>query len=155
VIRRATDRDAAGISRCLAAAFEPYRSAYTAGGFADTVLTPEGARDRLTHMTILVAEDDRGVVVGTIGYHVADSGDGHLRGMALVPGSQSTGIAALLLEAAEEGLRQAGCGRVTLDTTRPLTRAIRFYERHGYTTTGVVGDFYGMELVEYEKALTR
>jgi ribosomal protein S18 acetylase RimI-like enzyme len=42
---------------------------------------------------------------------------------------------------------------VTLDTTRPLQRAIRFYERHGYRQTGRVSDFYGMELIEYAKEL--
>lgn len=43
--------------------------------------------------------------------------------------------------------------RLTLDTTRPLERAIAFYERRGYRPTGIVGDFYGMELIEYEKML--
>jgi len=42
---------------------------------------------------------------------------------------------------------------VTLDTTRPLERAIRFYERCGYRATGVVRDFFGMPLFEYAKDL--
>ena len=33
------------------------------------------------------------------------------------------------------------------------TRAIRFYERHGYRPTGRVSDFFGMELIEYAKEL--
>jgi hypothetical protein len=69
--------------------------------------------------------------------------------------SQGSGIATELLAAAETGLRDQGCTRVTLDTTRPLDRAIAFYARHGYTPTGVIGDFYGMELIEYEKMLGR
>jgi DNA-binding transcriptional MerR regulator len=44
---------------------------------------------------------------------------------------------------------------VTLDTTEPLTRAIRFYERQGYSPSGRVTDFYGMKLYEYRKALHR
>lgn len=152
VIRKAADADLAGISACLADAFEPYRSAYSSGGFADTVLTIETARRRLAEMIIVVA-DDRGSIVGTIAYHAHPGGEGHLRGMAVLQSRLGAGIAARLLEAAEAGLRAAGCTRVTLDTTRPLERAIAFYERHGYRPTGIVGDFYGMELIEYEKML--
>ena len=42
---------------------------------------------------------------------------------------------------------------MTLDTTRPLECAIRFYERCGYRATGVVRDFFGMPLFEYAKDL--
>ena len=74
-------------------------------------------------------------------------------GMAVAPGWQGSGVAAALLEAAEDQLRQAGCTRVTLDTTEPLQRAIRFYTRHGYAATGHVTDFFGMRLYEYAKPL--
>src|SRR5262249_44750371 len=46
-----------------------------------------------------------------------------------------------------------GCGRVRLDTTRHLGRAIRFYETHGFRASGRVSDFFGMELFEYVKTL--
>jgi ribosomal protein S18 acetylase RimI-like enzyme len=151
-IRRATDRDAHAISQCLAEAFEPYRAQYTSGGFHDTVLTVDSARRRMAHMTILVAEN-AATIVGTIGYEAGANGEGHLRGLAVGQSAQGRGVAAQLLDAAEEGLRRAGCHRITLDTTRPLLRAIAFYERHGYTATGTIRDFYGMELIEYEKAL--
>jgi hypothetical protein len=42
---------------------------------------------------------------------------------------------------------------VTLDTTAPLVRAIRFYERNGYARSGAVSNFYGMQLYEYRKVL--
>jgi hypothetical protein len=42
---------------------------------------------------------------------------------------------------------------VTLDTTWPLQRAIRFYERQGYAATGRETDFFGMPLYEYAKPL--
>ena len=57
------------------------------------------------------------------------------------------------LAAAEAGLKASGCSRVTLDTTQPLERAIRFYTRHGYAPTGTVSDFFGMPLYEYAKGL--
>ena len=73
--------------------------------------------------------------------------------MAVLPGRQGSGVAGALLAAAEDHLRRSGCTRVTLDTTEPLQRAIRFYNRHGYTATGGVTEFFGMRLHEYAKAL--
>ena len=48
----------------------------------------------------------------------------------------------------------AGCTRLTLDTTEPLQRAISFYRRNGFVTSGTVTDFFGMPLYEYVKALS-
>jgi ribosomal protein S18 acetylase RimI-like enzyme len=155
MIRRATMADSDGILECLHTAFEPYRSQYTAEGFADTTLTRETVVARLKKMTILAAEAD-GRIIGTIACSIVDGNsprDGHLRGMAVLPDALGSGIAAQLLAAAEEELRSAGCEVVTLDTTAPLQRAIRFYERNGYRATGKVGDFYGMPLYEYGKRL--
>ena len=153
-IRTATPGDIPAIVACLTAAFEPYRASYSPDGFHDTVLDHGTARRRLDEMTVLVAERDDGSVVGTIGYQHVGNGEGHLRGMAVLPTHLGGGIGDRLLDAAESGLRAAGCTRVTLDTTAPLTRAIRFYERHGYRATGHLGEFFGMALYEYEKTLT-
>lgn len=102
-------------------------------------------------MTVLVAECE-GEIVGTIACS-AHAPTGHLRGMAVLPSRQGSGVAAALLEAAEDHLRHAGCTRVTLDTTEPLQRAIRFYLRHRYTPTCRITNFFGMPLQEYSKAL--
>lgn len=138
---------------CLAAAFEMYRDRYTPEGFNDTVLTPQGALRRFREMTVLVAESAGGDVIGTIAYSVGQSGEGHLRGMAVHPRSQGGGIAGHLLTAAERDLRERGCRRATLDVTIPLKRARAFYRRRGYEPTGVVTDFFGMKLLEYAKSL--
>jgi ribosomal protein S18 acetylase RimI-like enzyme len=73
--------------------------------------------------------------------------------MAVDPSSQGAGLAGLLLDAAEQHFRSRGCSRVTLDTTAPLTRAIRFYERQGYRPSGRIGTYFGMELFESVKHL--
>lgn len=151
-VRRATVRDAAGILDCLRAAFEPFRVAYTPGAFEDTVLTPDAVGRRLASMAVFVASTDRGDVAGTVAGGVDGEGEGHLRGMAVRPNWQGRGVAEELLTAAEVGLRRAGCDRVSLDTTRYLNRAIRFYEANGYRASGKVGDFFGMELIGYVKA---
>jgi len=150
-VRRATTADAGGILGCLQAAFEPYRSRYTPDAFRDTVLTPVTIQLRLATMAVFVAVTPAGEIVGTIGCGLVGAEEGHIRGLAVLPGWQGAGLAAQLLQAAESELRAQGCQRVTLDTTQPLERAMRFYEKNGYQPSGKVSDLFGMPLVEYVK----
>ena len=150
-IRRATAADAGGILDCLRTAFEPYRSQYTAAGYLDTILSPETIGARLRSMTVLVAAEHNDIV-GTLAWSL-DGDEGHLRGMAVRSDRQGSDIAASLLSRAEADLRERGCIRITLDTTEPLRRAIRFYEKKGFKATGRVTDFFGMRLHEYARRL--
>lgn len=152
-IRNATHKDCTGILECLGLAFAPYRKSYTPEAYLDTVLTPETFRHRLSEMSVFVATGTSGEVVGTIACKVLEGGEGHLRGMAVHPEWQGSGVSTCLLERAEDELRKAGCGTVTLDTTEPLKRASRFYERNGFQRTGKIGRFFGMPLFEYSKSL--
>ncbi|SRR6266851_4211403 len=153
VIRPASAADAGVILQCLRAAFAPYRSQYTPQGYLDTVMTPDTLLQRLTSMTVLVAVNAQGHVVGTIGGAVVSSSEGHVRGMAVPPQWHGRGIAQRLLDAIEKHLAGRGCTRVSLDTTEPLQRAMRFYEKHGFQRTAKVTDFFGMPLIEYLKRL--
>lgn len=150
-IRRATEDDGREILACLAAAFAPFREQYTPDAFADTVLDSFTLQARIREMCLFVAMSNE-TIVGTIGCKAAGE-EGHLRGMAVLPEWQGTEVASALLEAAETELLTAGCKFVTLDTTRPLERAIRFYQRHGFVASGTVSDFFGMQLFEYTKRL--
>jgi len=152
-IRKAGESDAAGILECLRSSFEPYRESYTPEGFADTVLSAETIGARLSEMTVFVAVSGSGEVIGTIGCAIAGEEEGHIRGMAVLSAWQGRGVAAELLRAAEAELRARGCARVSLDTTEPLKRAARFYEKNGYRASGRVADFFGMPLFEYVKPL--
>jgi N-acetylglutamate synthase-like GNAT family acetyltransferase len=152
-IRKATTQDAEGILQCLKQAFAPYRDSYTTDGFKDTVLTKAMLRKRFTEMAILVAVDLSRHVIGTIAYKVEDHGKGHLRGMAVLPEWHGSEVAKELLEQAESELRDLQCTAITLDTTRPLQRAIHFYEKHGFHATGEVNSFFGMELFAYRKEI--
>ena len=138
---------------CLRAAFELYRSQYTPQAFLDTVMTPDMLLQRLASMTVLVAVDTQGKIVGTIGGAVVSSSEGRLRGMAVPPEHHGRGIAQCLLDAMEKNLLAKGCARISLDTTEPLQRAMRFYEKNGFRRTGRVTDFFGMPLIEYAKHL--
>jgi len=92
-------------------------------------------------------------VMGTVSFRQADEQEGHIRGMAVRPEWQGAGVAAQLLQCVESELRNRKCSRVSLDTTAPLQRAMRFYERNGYQRSGKVTDFFGMTLIEYIKKL--
>jgi N-acetylglutamate synthase-like GNAT family acetyltransferase len=150
-IRTATLIDADGILNCLHSAFQEFRGSYTTAAFLDTVLTPETARERLEAMHVFIAVDEADQVIGTIACEAVGQDAGHIRGMAVLPRWQGTGAALQLLRTAESRLRQSECTRVSLDTTAPLRRAIRFYERNGFRPSGRVTDFFGMPLFEYVK----
>jgi GNAT superfamily N-acetyltransferase len=152
-IRRATGEESAEILECLASAFAPFRESYTPDGFLDTVLSPDTLAQRLKDMDVFVALRADGGIIGTISCKVEHTGDGHLRGMAVRPQWQGSSLAAELLARAENELRNAGCSTLTLGTTQPLRRAVRFYEKHGFQPTGRVGNFFGMPLCEYRKHL--
>ncbi|HZP23060.1 MAG TPA: GNAT family N-acetyltransferase [Terriglobales bacterium] len=152
-IRNATGEDAPTILKCLATAFEPYRTRYTPGAWLDTVLNAETIQERLAWMQVLVAVSAEGVV-GTIACASVTEDEGHLRGMAVLPAWQGQGVAEALLLAAEAELLRRGCARITLDTTEPLERAMRFYEKHGYRRSGKVIDFFAMPLHEFVKQLS-
>lgn len=150
-IRMGDSNDCKGILACLESAFAPYREQYTPQAYADTVLDAETIQQRLREMRVFVAVSEA-EIVGTIGCG-AQGAVGHLRGMAVLPEWQGTSVAAALLQAAESELEKNGCGSLTLDTTSPLTRAIRFHEMHGFSPSGRISDFFGMQLYEYSKSL--
>ena len=152
-IRKATSVDASGILACLSAAFEVYRDSYTPAAFADTILTAETLQGRSQEMTVFVATEESGEIIGTIACSVVNPQEGHVRGMAILPSVQGTGVAARLLRHAEAHFREQDCKRISLDTTAPLERAIRFYKRSGFFPSGKVQDFFGMPLYEYVKTI--
>jgi ribosomal protein S18 acetylase RimI-like enzyme len=154
-IRPATEADCAGILGCLHAAFEPYRSQYSAAAYEDTVLNDDSLRQRLGNMNLFVALDGSGNVIGTVGCSISSPGEGHIRGMAVLETWRGDGVADQLLDQAISKLREERCTRVTLDTTAPLKRAIRFYEKNGFRATGTVSDFFGMPLYEYARELNQ
>ena len=152
-VRRASASDAEGILACLHSAFQPYEGTYTHDAYEDTVLTRDSLHRRLKTMSIFVAVIESGEIVGTIGCEVVHEAEGHLRGMAVRPEWQGSGVAKQLLDHAESELRDRGCQRITLDTTGPLKRAVRFYEKNGFRSSGKVGNFFGMPLFQYLKTL--
>jgi GNAT superfamily N-acetyltransferase len=104
-------------------------------------------------MFVFVATDESGQIVGTIACNVIGQEEGHIRGMAVLPPWQGAGVAARLLRCAEAQLLECKCKLISLDTTEPLKRAIRFYAKNGFCPSGKITDFFGMPLFEYTKTL--
>lgn len=152
-IRPADANQAEAIRACLAEAFAAFRSLYTLEAYQDTVPTPDAMRKRMSDMTVYVASTVEGEIVGTVSYSLDGRKTAHLRGMAVRPAWRGYGIAEQLLRTAEDDLLAAGCALVSLHTTAPLERAIRFYQKHGFVPSGRIEDFFGMPLYEYVKSL--
>ena len=153
IIRPAVDTDVPSILNCLADAFAPYQSSYTAEAYFDTVLSPETIKLRMKSMKVFVAEDPTsGTIIGTVACNLVGT-EGHLRGMAVHSSYRGSGVAQQLLETTEAELRAQKCIQITLDTTEPLSRAINFYCRNEFRPSGRISDFFGMPLYEYVKTL--
>ncbi len=153
-IRRAEFYDAKDIHGVLLAAFEEYRQFYTPEGFSDTVMSEDTVKKRMKEMTLYVAIDQNGKLIGTIGWLKVRTDEGHIRGMAVLPDRQGKNSPAkdLLLTVEGDALSR-GCSILTLDTTSPLKRAQSFYKKHGFRETGKTGDFFGSIIYEYAKKI--
>jgi putative acetyltransferase len=79
-----------------------------------------------------VGVDEAGVLHGTCGVFPVAPGDYELRKMYLHARARGTGLGKRLLDEAVTWTRAAGGRRMVLDTTEQMTRAIAFYEAHGF-----------------------
>ena len=61
-----------------------------------------------------------------------------VQGLAVHPDARRRGVAASLLDAAEETLRERGTRKLTLRVLSTNEAAIRLYERHGYVREGTL-----------------
>ena len=149
-IRRAVETDALEIALLLHTAFVEYKSLYTPGGFAATVLTPEQVVTRMREGTVwVVLHDD--LVVATGAAVQRDAGL-YIRGMAVAPEWRGARIGELLLAEVQRFAKETGAHRLCLSTTPFLARAIRLYEKWGFQrTTEGPHDLFGTPLFTMEK----
>ncbi len=73
-----------------------------------------------------------GVLLGTAGVFPIGPGTFELRKMYLLPASRGLGLGKQLLDTSLDWIRERGGTRVVLDTVHEMTRAIAFYEAHGF-----------------------
>jgi len=153
-IRRAVEEDSAAIATVLHEAFVEYESLYTPGGFAATTPSADTIRERFSEGPVWVAAQD-GAIVGTVA--VVLRGEGlYVRSMAVLPDARGQKVGELLLRVVEGYALEVGAAYMYLSTTPFLDRAIRLYERFGFSRPDErVGDLHGTPLFEMVKKLSR
>ena len=154
VIRQALPRDAQDIVSLLYESFVEYRSLYTAEGFAATAISEVETIDRMREGPVFVATMNE-IVVGTVAI-VLKGESLYIRGMAVLPSARGKRIGEQLLTHIEDFAVSHGIRRLFLSTTPFLYRAIRLYERFGFTRIDEgPEDLFGTPLFTMEKRQLR
>ena len=89
-----------------------------------------------------IAEDLFGNAVGAICGSRLDGGRAAISLFAVIPGYQGKGIGTQLLDAFRRRCMMEGYGTIQLEVRTQNTRAISFYETHGFYKTELLHGFY-------------
>jgi len=138
----------------LSKAFEPYKKDYTNGAFNATVLTSTDIQNRIIdqkYEIFVVVIDEH--IIGTVSLSKKDQDQLHVRSMAVHPDYQKRGIGLFILKKINELAKRKDIKTISLDTSKPLKKAIKFYKKFGFEFTGVTKNFYGVEIYEMIKKL--
>ena len=142
VVRDARKRDARGVTDMLdAVAAEPQDTLVLRPGEA----APADWRRRISDTLrssrgLFLVSDSGGAIVGNLGlWPDANPASAHVAwiGMSVAAGFRGVGAGGALLEAAAAWASGAGFRRVVLGVFPENTRAIAFYERHGFVREGL------------------
>lgn len=123
--------------------------AYLDGGLLDFgeddpyLTTLRDAASRAAQAELLVAEDGRGTVLGTVTFvgaggpyaERAAEGEGEFRMLAVRQGARGRGVGEALVTACVERARALGLRGLVLSTQRHMFAAHRLYERLGFVRT--------------------
>ena len=151
-IRFATHADAVSIAAVLHDSFIEYEKSYTSDGFAATTPSAEQIQNRMDEGPIWVVMSE-GAAVGTVSV-VARGESLYIRGMAVLPPARGQHVGESLLQHVEQFAHANGFRRLCLSTTPFLLRAIRLYERMGFTKIAEgPHDLFGTPLFTMEKRL--
>ncbi len=85
----------------------------------------------------------------------ADRGSGHIITIDVIAAARRSGVGSLLLRAAEDRLRIAGCRSVELETAVDNVSALSFYKRHDYSVIKTFPRYYsnGVDALVLQKDL--
>ena len=101
----------------------------------------------------LVAIEVHGTVAGFIVTHGGPVG--HVITIDVATAARRSGVGSLLLQAAEQKLREGGCRAVGLETAVDNRTALAFYKRHGYNVIRTWPRYYsnGVDALVLKKLL--
>lgn len=150
-IRTARPDDAAIIAKILAETFAEYKSLYTPEAFAAMTPGADEIEKRFNEAGEIWVAALSGEIVGTVSV-VHRNETLYIRSLAILPAAQGLRIGERLLAEVENYAVAGGFKILTLSTGAFLPRALRLYEKFGFTRRGI-NDFYGTRLISMEKHL--
>ena len=105
--------------------------------------------------SVLAAVDDSRLLGSAVIFFRRRSSAARLYSIAVAAGMRGRGIAAALLEAAEQAARTRGSNCLRLEVRQDNPDAIRLYERRGYRRFATCRGFYedGADAWRYQKGL--
>jgi len=153
VFRRAKMNEIDEIHNILLNSFEPYRKYFTEEGFSSAVLSIEEIKKRIKNyiFKVYVVIIDK-KIVGTASILPQDDRY-YLRSMAVDPNYQNKGIGLFILENISNVAEKENIRKISLESFKPLYKAIGFYEKYGFKKTGITKDLCGNEIFEMIKQL--
>lgn len=151
MIRRATPDDAAALHELMRAAFGPFEPQYTPACFDATIIDAPRFQQRMAEGPVWLAEVN-GEVVGTIGAKL-DARGLYVRGMAVHPEAQRTGLGRQLLDVCADYGRRHGAKAMWLSTTTFLDASAALYQSYGMKPAPGPAELEGTPLCSFEMPL--
>jgi len=152
IFRKAQIEEINDIHLVLSKAFKPYKKYYTYDAFNATVLSPIIIKDRILNKKyeIFVITINR-QIIGTVSLSMKDQDQIYIRSMAVHPDYQKRGVGLFILKKINKLAIRKNIKTISLDTSKPLKRAIKFYKNFGFKFTGTKKNFYGIDIYEMKK----
>lgn len=89
----------------------------------------------------IVAEINGFVVGYIVGFQMSEE-TGRIFSFAIHPAYQNRGAGSALLKEIINVFSKTGVSEIILEVRQGNTRAKKFYERHGFSTTGIIENYY-------------
>ncbi len=132
-IRRAEQKDATALTRCIDAAYSDYALRLTG-----LPAVSEGIADDIQNHLVLVAEHDQSIIGGLI--LIPNDTFMLLANIAVDPPFSGLGLGRRLMEHAESESRRMGLGELRLSTHVDMPENISLYSHFGWQETGRTGN---------------
>lgn len=131
-VREVTGGDVSAVVSLVREVLAEFGLTFGAGSETDAQVMALPASYRDHGGNFWVAVDDTGALLGTAGVFPVGEATYELRKMYLNGAARGRGVGASLFETARAWTVAQGGARMVLDTTEQMTRAIAFYETHGF-----------------------
>lgn len=154
IFRKAKINDTDKIYNTLINSFVSYKKYFTKKGYNSTILSHKEIQERIKKnifKVYVVTIDNK--IVGTTSI-IQQNDRYYIRSMAVEPDYQNKGIGLFIFENIFNIAKNENIKKISLDSFKPLKKAVRFYKKHGFKKTGIKKDLFGNEIFEMVKELS-